>query len=324
MDKRISWYSSPVGDKIGYGYAAVNLITAIIRQGVAVDYNAMNNKVHISFIQPEWYDGEPHQYRIGYTPWESTKLPDAWPELMNQRDEIWTTSNFCKRVFVQEGVTVPVRVVPHGVNPDHYPIMERQRGKRFNFLHIGGPTERKGGQKVFDAFIKLFEGQEDVHLIMKCNRHTEVRYFDKYERLHPAGEHPQCTVIIDEYDIDQMRELYRMAHCLVYPSNGEGFGFIPFQGIATGLPTIATAGTGMQEFASLSLPLEWTPVEGEGIHIGEWMHPDIKHLESQMKKAYEDWETEKEIALAGARFLHNTQTWDHIADKVLNMIGDKI
>jgi len=40
--------------------------------------------------------------------------------------------------------------------------------------------------------------------------------------------------------VENLVNLYHTHHCLVYPTWGEGFGFIPLQGLASGMPTITT------------------------------------------------------------------------------------
>lgn len=324
MTKSVSWFTPPVGDKNGFGYAAVCLINALARTGIHVKYLSSTERVHISWVQPDWYEGEKHQYRIGYTPWESSVVPETWPGIMNECQQIWTPTRYCKNVFESSGVTTPITVVPHGIDPNHYPIMDRTLGEHFVFLHVGGPTERKGGQKVFDTFRELFEGDHRFQLVMKVSKHSEVRYYDKHGRFLPAEDHPQVTVVSAELDVTDLAKLYRLAHCVVYPSNGEGFGFIPFQGIATGCPTIMTNGTGMSDFAYLSMPLGYRPAPGEGVHLGTWMEPDMDHLKYLMQHVVDNWEQERAIALEGAHWIHQNQTWDHIANQVLELIGDEV
>ena len=310
---------------MGYGYAAYELIEAIQASGVGVWWNNTKPYAHISFIQPEMYTGTSKQYRIGYTPWESTEIPELWVQKMNAMDEIWTTSNFCKDIFEQNGVKVDL-VLPHGINSDVYPIVHRELNDTFYFLHIGGPTERKGGQMVMDAFVELFDGQDNVKLIMKVNDHSEARWRDRNGVYRGSPEsHSQVIFIKDELTLEQMSALYAKAHCCVYPSNGEGFGLIPFQAIATGCPTILTNATGMKDFANLGIPLnvnKW--IDGEGIHLGKWALPDFDHLKTLMSSVVKYWPGYQRQANHSARIIHSTQTWGHIAQKLENHLGEKL
>lgn len=309
---------------MGYGYAAVETIHALQRKQVKVSYNTTEPLVHISFVQPEYYQGIPDQYRIGYTPWESTEIPESWKIDMPKMDEIWTTSNFCRDIYEENKVNKTIRVVPHGIDPEIWKIEYRSRADKFIFLHMGGPTERKGGQRVVDAFLDIFADKEDAYLILKSNGSTETRYFDKYDQLQTAGYHDRIFVIEENLEVEQLVQLYNKSHCLVYPTNGEGFGLIPFQGIATGLPTICTNATACADFAELSIPLDSKPAPGVGIHLGQWVEPDENDLRDKMLYVYENFEKARDNAIHGANIIHTTQTWDHIGEQICDILGDKV
>lgn len=322
---RISWFSPPgLGDGIGYGYAAIMTIKAMQNAGVQVAYDARDTKAHISFVQPEFYSGDIKQYRIGYTPWESSVIPESWPYTMNEMDEIWTTSQYCVDVFESFNVNKIIRLVPHGIDNNLWKIENRYLTDKFVFLHIGGPTERKGGQRVVDAFLDLFDGKDDVRLILKSNDATETRYWERGVDFKSAAHHPQIHNIDHKIDVEDLVRLYNTAHCLVYPTNGEGFGLIPFQGIATGLPTIVTNATACADFAEMSVPLNSHPAPGEGIHLGDWVDPDLDDLRDKMKYVYDNFEKVKEKTLHSANIIHENQTWDHIGRKIIDILGEKI
>lgn len=320
----ISWFTLPVGSGVGYGYAAVSLIRAIQSKLIKVSYDSTEPLVHISFIQPEYYSGINDQYRIGYTPWESTVVPDSWPMVMKSMDEIWTTSKFCKDVYRDYGIESIV--VPHGIDPEVFPIMERTVADKFVFFHVGGPTQRKGGQRVVDAFLKVFDNEKykDVYLLMKSNGDSEARWYEDGSYKGNVDTHPKIQVItsaIDEYD---MGKLYQAGHCMVYPTNGEGFGLIPFQAIATGMPTICTDATGCADFAKLSVPLDYAWTSGEGVHLGEWIEPSFDDLCDKMLYVYENWEEVKKETLKNAYVIQEEQTWEVVASQVIGLLGDKI
>ena len=170
------------------------------------------------------------------------------------------------------------------------------------------PSERKGAQKVVDAFLDLFDGKDNIKLVMKSTGATEARW--RTENFYGGNikNHPQVTVIESDLSVNDLVKIYHSAHCLVYPTNGEGFGFIPFQGIATGLPTITTNLTATADFAELSMPLKASWTEGIGLHIGLWAEPDLHDLRLQLQSAVDDWENHKKKAMHSARIIHSTQT----------------
>ena len=327
MDKfraEISWFTPPVGPGVGYGYAAVETITALNQKGIVVNWKVEYPKVQISFVQPDFYEGNNSQWRVGYTPWESSQIPIHWVEKMQTRDEIWTPTSYCKEVFEHYKVNDIIRVVPHGIDPEIWKIENRFLRDKFVFFHVGGPTARKGGQRVVDAFLDLYEGNLDYILVMKSNEVSEARCISPMGTFGNVSAHPQILVIPDVLDIYDLVKLYNKAHCMVYPTNGEGFGLIPFQAIASGLPTICTNATGCKDFAELSVPLDSKPTQGVGIHLGSWVEPNKDDLRDKMKYVADNYDEVKEKTLHSARVIHNTQTWGHVAQQIIDLSGDKI
>jgi glycosyltransferase involved in cell wall biosynthesis len=323
--KQVGWFSPPgIGDKMGYGYAAVMLIKALQEHDVKVAYDNREAKCHISFIQPEFYSGNLDQYRIGYTPWESSIVPDSWRDTMPQMQEIWTPSQYCVDIFEENKLNNIIRKVPHGIDPELWKIENRYLTDKFIFFHVGGPTARKGGQRVVDAFLDLFDGNDDVMLILKSNEDTECRFYENGVDFKSAAAHPQIVSINYPVSVEDLVRLYNRSHCLVYPTNGEGFGLIPFQGIATGLPTIVTNATACADFAELSVPLDSKPTKGVGVHLGDWVEPDADDLRDKMRYVYDNYNEVKEKTLESARLIHNTQTWHHVAAQVIDILGEKI
>ncbi len=323
--KEIGWFSPPgIGEGMGYGYAAVRTIRGLQNAGVRVSYDNKDTRCHISFIQPEYYSGSGDQYRIGYTPWESSVIPDTWVGIMNEMQEIWTPSQYCVDIFESYNVNKIIRKVPHGIDPELWKIENRYLTDKFVFLHVGGPTARKGGQRVVDAFIDLFDGRDDVVLLLKSNERSECRFYEDGVSFKSAKYHPQIMVIDHQLDLEDLVKVYNSAHCLVYPTNGEGFGLIPFQGIATGLPTIVTNATACADFAELSVPLDSSPAPGVGVHLGDWVEPDSDDLRDKMRYVFENFNEVKEKTLHSARIIHSTQTWDHIGLQIIDILGEKI
>lgn len=320
----VSWFTTPISEACGYQVGASGVIGALMNKSIFVGYNNPIPRVHISYIQPEWYCGEQEQYKIGYTPWESTEIPKAWVHYMQQQNEIWTTSQFNVDTFKEYEVNENIHLVPHAIDPEIWTIHDRTLCDNFNFLHVGGPTERKGAQRVVDAFLDLFDGQSNINLILKSSGVSEARWRGKDFYGGNIVNHPQVTVITETLSDSDLAKLYHKAHCLVYPTNGEGFGFIPFQGIATGLPTIVTNLTSTADFADLSMPLKASWTEGQGIHLGLWADPDLDDLRIQMQSAISDWDMHKKKSAHSARIIHGSQTWSHVADQIIEILGEKI
>lgn len=65
------------------------------------------------------------KYLIAFTMLESTKIPDSWVTILNEFDEVWCPSEWVKGMFMNNGVTKPIYVMPHGVNTDVFKYYDR-------------------------------------------------------------------------------------------------------------------------------------------------------------------------------------------------------
>jgi len=235
-----------------------------------------------------------------------------------------TITNY--NTFIQNNVNVPIKVIPHGIDPEVFSIQERTLTDKFYFLHIGSPVKRKGGQLVVDAFIDLFNGRDDIKLIIKSIGDPRLDFHGT-----SLFQNRQIIFIPNEISEINLAAIYGKAHCLVYPTNGEGFGLIPYQAIATGLPTIVTNLTACKSFAELSMPLnaDWVEINPDEYethypHLGLWGKPDMDHLKELMVHIVNDWEKEKRKAVQGAHIIHASRTWNNIAELITFNLGDKL
>ena len=221
----------------GYGYAGYHVVTSLQKLGHEVPFKDSTAPVQIHFSQPVWYDFHPGQYKIGYTPWESSELPLGWLEEFNALDELWTPSPLIARWYREAGVEVPVKVYQHGVDPI-WSAKRRKRGDKLKFLHLGEPAPRKGGQMAYEAFLDVFGKRDDVHLTIKAFGRNTIRA--KGLERSPQNAHKNVSLITREYTEQELVFLHHNHDVLVYPGWGEGFGLIPLQAMATGMPTICT------------------------------------------------------------------------------------
>jgi len=275
--------------------------------------------IALSFIQPELYGGAPQQYKIGYTPWESTEIREGWADLINQQDEFWTTSTFCAEVFQEQGVKLPIRIVNHGLDTDEWTLSKRTKTAPFIFLHQGEPADRKGSQMTFDAFTKVFKGNRDVFLVFKSSASwIEARWLDSTGSIIGAVDSfPNVQTIKGVLNQEQLDELYQRVNCMVYPSNGEGFGLIPFQAAGSGMPSIAPVWGGIRDFGEYIIPIDYkVGPSNHGYHLGEWAWPSLDSLCEVMENVYENYESYADISYKKAIELREEFSWKKILEPI--------
>jgi glycosyltransferase involved in cell wall biosynthesis len=311
----------------GYGVAAQGMVASLQRLGHEVPFQDVTAPVEIAFCQPDiWEWSSPDSYKIGYVPWESTKLPDRWIPYLKECDEVWTTSDWAKLVFEKHGL-VDVRVYEHGVDtgPEGWTRKRRRPENRpIRFLHIGEPAPRKAGQLVYDTFEKLFGQSGDATLTIKAHGYNTVR---AKNGLRPDKVNPHVKVIAEEFELFEMIDLVHRHDVLVYPSWGEGFGLIPLQAMATGMPVICTAKWAPYRahlVPELALPSKLTVSPWPDIHSGFMYKPDEDHLTESMRTlAGIDYENYSLKAYAQSFGVERDYDWDTLTQNAFDHIEEK-
>lgn len=258
-----------------------------------------------------------NKYNIGFTYWETTELPSSWVSRMNQMNEIWTTSLWARNVFIESGVTVPVYNFRLGVDKLFYPKKRIVNDSKFTFLCIGSPSTRKNSQMTVDAFIKVFSGDDRIRLLYKSIDSPDARWY-RNGQMSRISDHPQIDVIEDDVPIEELSNIYDASDCVVYPTSGEGWGMLPYQGIAKGIPTICTNATGCTEYAELSVPLNFTMGKNKmpGIYSnsGSWAEPDFDDLCAKMLYVYNNYDVVSDYTYNNAVLNEQTMSWDSAAE----------
>jgi glycosyltransferase involved in cell wall biosynthesis len=323
---KISFYT--VKDNLdttrGYGNAGMHVVRSLQALGHTVPFDDASAPVQIAFCPPHWYKFHEGQYKIGYTPWESTELPDGWVDKMNECDEVWATSEWVAKVYKDAGVVKPIHVYYHGLDHKWTP-KKRESGNVVKFLHMGEPALRKGGQMTVDAFRSVFGDREDVHLTVKAYHQHFLRVWDNGKITTPEKVYNNVSVITESLPERELLELYHNHDVLVYPSYGEGFGLIPLQALGTGMPVIST-----WEWApyrdrlpqSLRLDGSWNRSIW-ALHPGDVLYPDYNQLKMLMDRFMIYREHYQKDAFEIAEFIHEDYDWVTLTERAFRHIVSK-
>ena len=311
----------------GYGYAGLNIVESLKTLGHEVPYSYPKAPVQLNFAQPEHFKLHRSQYQISYTPWESTVVPKRWLETMNLCDEVWTTSNWCANVFEDNGLK-NVKVYPHGI-ADIWKPKRRLESEKIKFLHIGEPAPRKAGQMVVDTFIDLFGDDPRYSLTIKCYNDNTTRVFNNYIDKNIIGRpneiYKNIKIITTDMTDEELVQLYYDHDVLVYPSYGEGFGFIPLQAIATGMPTICTYEWAHYNkfLGPLSLKSKLIDSPWPFPHEGKMLEPDVMHLRSLMLEVANNFNAYSGYYFAQSTKIHKEYNWLQLTENSFEHIFKK-
>jgi glycosyltransferase involved in cell wall biosynthesis len=316
---KIDFKTVVIAEETGYGNASRELKSALRGQGIEI---CPGSSIMLNFCMPPDYIFR--QTTIGYTPWESTEVPEGWVAGLKAVDDLWVTSEFVGDVFSlwRRG---EIYELPHGIDKIWEPVEHHLGDGPFTFLHVGDPAVRKGGDFVLRAWLKAFANRKDVRLIYKCNKYPIARVKDRSGSIIASpGMFDNVKIIGKKLTREEMHSLYVEADCMVYPTRGEGFGLIPFEAIGSGLPTIIPKlGVASSFVESSSIQLEnskWVNSDYQKIHPGKWLDHDVDELIEAMEAMISDYEKYRIRAKQCADDLHLNFSWDEIGKRAAHRI----
>lgn len=314
----------------GYGVAGFNVVTSLQRLGHTVPFASETAPVEIAFCQPDYSDwSNPDAYHIQYTPWESDEVPEEWIEAFNENcDEVWTPSPLVAQWYKDAGIVKPIFVYEHGI--DHmWARKRRQRDGVLKFLHMGEPAPRKGGQMAMEAFRAVFGDRTDVSLTIKAWNRSDIRVYSKRGKSILGSPHRLYNNVETVYDELEPEALVRMVHehdVLIYPGWGEGFGLIPLQALATGMPTICTeAWAPYKRFLDPKLSLGSRLVNSPWpqVHTGRMFEPSKEDLHFALKEVEENFDYHAGKAYKNSFGVHAEYDWDNLTEAAFDRIVTK-
>lgn len=278
MKLRFVEFNAFLGQCQGFSNGQRQMRKALERQGVSIVHESETELQHLSahlynrgckksFIMPTHEADEIHPVLI---------------EKINEADEVIAICEHNKEVFVKNGVTKPIHVVPQGIDMNIFKYEEKIRGDCLNFLWIGQTSMRKGWDLVATAFGQAFGNMGDVRLYMKTNGKGSQEIIDIND-----------NIVFDSRNLSlaDMLDLYRDNHVFVYPSRGEATGLPAMEAMASGLIVLAPEIQGLKEFVndSTAIPLEYGKIP---INFGvDCQAPNVKisDLVKKMRYCYDHY-----------------------------------
>jgi glycosyltransferase involved in cell wall biosynthesis len=264
-----------------------------------------------------------------FTMWETNRPPSKWAEWINQYDQLIVPEPWGQSLFEEAGVTIPIVQCPLGVETELFQYKARSFSEPFTFLIFANGEwthPRKNYQLVLDAFTKAFGDNPNVRLALKVS----------WNRSSPGNLPPNVRVLPFRYTRPSLVQMMARCHCLVFPSNGEGWGLPPWEALATGMPVIAT------DFSALTLLADkkmCVPIEPRGLvsvrsSLLNYLEPDnngsgdfglsanvhIDDVIDKMRWVYGNYEVELLRAKEASEVISRDYNWSTVTNQLLGLI----
>lgn len=316
----------------------LNKIGPLLNKSIKPDTNIVHMvpPLMVSYTKP----GIPN---IGYTVWETTKLPENWVTICNKMSEIWVPSAWNVEVFKDSGVKVTVKKIEHTVDLNQFSqsvTVDLGLPKdKFIFYSIFQWSERKNPAATIKAFLSEFSKNDDVVLVLKTykkdgsqlDRDSVRDEINAIKASMHISDAPQITLLHKMMSRQEILSLHRTGHCLVSPHRAEGWGCTIQEALAMGTPVIATGFGGNMEFMnsdnSYVLDYHLTPVSGMSMNIysgrGMWAEPDVGQLMAYMRHAYEHHSDAKRKAVDNIS-MQERYSWSNIGKKMIDTLNGRM
>lgn len=209
-----------------------------------------------------------HKKRVLVTVCETTRIPVEWVEAANEATLVVVPSQFCAGAFKESGVRKPIWVARHGLDPTFFvddPCKvdesggawgECKPGEPIRLLHVSGAVsfpQRKGTPQLLAAFQRVQTALPGrFRLCLKMPRTPGLLAVLEQLGLTDVAE------VLPEAPIPpwKMRDFLRGFHAVVQPSRAEGFGMVPLEARAAGVPVLMTDTSGHREHFAAGVDIE--------------------------------------------------------------------
>ena len=261
-----------------------------------------------------------NKYNIASWYWELPEFPPKWQSCFLQYfQEIWVGSNYVYESLIKHSPIPVVKVQPvvgfklnrtynkhdFGLDNDEFIFLFM-----FDFLSI---FERKNSLALVEAFLKAFQPDEPVRLVLKCiNGDKDTNNF---EILKEAISERRITLMDDYLSKEQKNGLLSICDCYISLHRAEGFGLTLAEAMFLEKPVIATSWSGNMDFMNINnsylVKYKLTPLKQDygPYRKGQiWAEPDLAHAAQLMRQVYDNPQEAKSLAQQAAediRKLHS-------------------
>lgn len=195
-----------------------------------------------------------------------------------------------------------------GSYPSDDAIVKRAREEPFEVVFVGNQIPRKG----LDSLVRgLSEVEADWRLTV-VGGETDPTYAQEVRTLVNENGLADRVGFTGRLEDEALAERFASAHLLAVPSVHEGFGIVYLEGMAFGLPALATTSGGASDVVT----------DGE---TGYLVDPgDANAIARAVGECASDRDRLVELSLAARRRFERHPTWDGMAGRIRSFLETRV
>ena len=275
--------------------------------------------------------------KIAYNVWESTLQPQNYFNKLKEFDEMWVPSKWQRDMTIAQGYDPNrIKVVPEGVDV-HTFFPEKTSHKltsdgRFKFFLAGRWDYRKSVKEIIETFLKTFDKDEPVDLIVSIdNPFSNDGLNSTEERLEHYGFTDDRIKILHFPPREDYIKILKSCDVFVSCARAEGWNLPLIEAMACGTPSIYSNCSGQLEFAegkgipvkiSHELPVSASSYNHFNDNVGNYYEPDYNDLGKQMWDVVTNYETHKQKALEESEIIRKEFSWERVAEIGIETLND--
>ncbi len=274
--------------------------------------------------------------------WSFSRIPQDWVQRLENADDIWVTSEFQRRAYVDSGVDpskltlIPVGIDTDIFNPGAEPIKLNAK-KVYRFLYIGKGEWGGGVDLLLNSFYESFKGKSNVELVLvdagSGDGQTSLRGLADQFSAKPDA--PSINYMIGDFTDAEFASLYTACDCFVSPHRCESYGMRVLEAMSCGLPVIVTGGGSTDDFVGdnvgYRVPAYRRRVGNNDTHPklagpGFYLEADISALGAEMTHVLYHPQQAAEVGKNASKWILSSRRWDasiKIASERIHLLSKK-
>jgi glycosyltransferase involved in cell wall biosynthesis len=263
-------------------------------------------------------------------------VPESWQHVLDQCDVVMTPSAWCRDVIAASGVKTPLMVLNHGIASIFSPISSAERhcgnpNGVFVFLHMCSAVfcpERKGTPQFFKAIGHLVDDGCDISARVVFGMQTRIVKQMLKELPDRVKAHTQIHFLSGARPQDEIIKTYNGAHAVVFPSRAEGFGCIPLEVRACGIPVVQTLCTGHRDHLEPGenpehwgvVPVTHGPLTTAWANYGRAPSVESANVANAMKQCIGQYDQLRSAAMDRAEAVRMRWSWSETTKPLIELI----